>query len=208
MWVYLYINGKRIRQLAAQIEPQVLIERTERQSKAGKSKTNISAKLSKIFSLVGIEPSASFEIEGDLSKTVEEKFQITDDIVLDRVHIYLSDSQNYSWLTNEASHEGFTSLRNLVRFRAEVSPDIKGEDAMQRYERYEKAKIINWSGRCGEIAISFSTSKEFLISNSPIYQCLRSDKGVLQVEGFAVVLSKVKESRQIEISPIFLGVQI
>jgi hypothetical protein len=67
---------------------------------------------------------------------------------------------------------------------------------------------LDWIGHCGEVTVLLTTSKESMITRTPIYRCLADETRSLTLEGFGVAHAAPTSSSGVELLPLVLGVNL
>jgi hypothetical protein len=208
MWVYYYISKKRIAQLAYQINPRIPRELISKWDVKGNSGSDIDLNRCRLFEIIGIKGTASANLAGNVSRSSERKITIPEAEIVDTVCSYLLKSDNCTFIDTNSTTEKLNSVRDVVRFRGAFSPMISGENAAERIASYWEAKSFSWEGQCGEITVSFTTTRESFDENhTPVLGCLKDVLGTLRLDGFGLINSVVCASRA-ELIPLFFGLEI
>ena len=102
----------------------------------------------------------------------------------------------------------FDKLKNVVRFSGPFEPLIRGKTYRERLSNYECSNFINWRGKIVNVIVNFSTSKEKLISNTPMSTTLMKRNNHMLLDGFAIILNIDKNENTISLKPLILGQNI
>ena len=205
MWVYFYVSKERVKQIALQAVPLTLAERINKWDVKGIAKGSVDAESAKLLEFLGVKGKASGSGEVSTSRISEKKFTPTDEAILEDVRSYIVKNENYVDL---ASIENTTDVNGrLLKFKGSFKPIVSGGSAAEKIASYEEVDYVLWSGKCGNQNVTFVTSKQSLISHSPVIQSILNEKQLLELEGFAVTLAEKVED-PIPILPLFFGIQI
>lgn len=205
MWVYFYVSKERVKQIALQAVPLTLAERIKKWDVRGVAKGSVDAESAKLLEFLGVKGKASGSGEISTSRLSENKFTPSDEAILEDVRSYIVKNKDY---VDIATIENKTDVNGrLLMFKGSFKPIVSGDGAAEKIANYEEADYVLWSGKCQNQNVTFVTSKQSLISHSPIIQSILNEKQLLELEGFAVTLTEKVED-PIPILPLFFGIQI
>lgn len=207
MWVYFYISERRVAQLAYQINPKIPSELVQKWDVKGAAKGTIEAKTSKIFEVVGLTGKATAAADANTTHTSEKKINTPKEIIIDTVCSYLIEKDNYFFIKSDTTINDLRNIQNLVRFQGLFRPNISGDNVAERSANFWEAKSFYWEGKCGEIDVSFPTTKDSLESATPLIECLEQEDGALKLDGFGT-LNTVSTNSKVQILPLFFGMEL
>jgi len=207
MWVFYSLSNKRIFQLAAQINPAISTERVRKYQAKGATKGTLKAKTGKLLNLLGITGEASAEAEGELSRSSEDKYRIIEESVYDIVCRYLSDREHFTFIGPKATSANVKAIRPLVRFKGRFRPVVAGNNAADQLATYAKTNAINWEGECGTITVCLTTTKDSIVSDTPVVQCIMNGALPILTEGFGTLV-RMEGRNTVFLLPLFMGLEI
>lgn len=207
MWVFYSISNKRILQLAAQIDPAISTEKVRKFQVKGTGKASLKAKTGKLLDLLGIKGEASAGAEGELSRSGEDKYRMIEESVYDTVCRHLTDEEHSTFIGPKATSATVREIRPLVRFKGHFHPLVSGSNAADQLAAYEKATSVNWEGKCGTITVRLTTTKDSIISSTPVVQYIMNDARPMLMEGFGTLTRKEGRSTVL-LLPLFIGLEI
>lgn len=208
MWIYFYVSGPKVRDVARQISQEEPTERTRKRKTGVTPKVSGTAKVGKLFSFLGAEAEGSAEVGVEYSLEVEEKYRIPDEAVVDRVCEHFAEESHYIRLHNKSAASILSLLgpSQLVRFSGRFMPIVQAESLTDCFSILDAAKAISWRGTAGDVGIDFDTSMQFVSSPSMVRTCLRTGQSIV-LEGFGLVIRTDLDAREVSLTPILFGAE-
>lgn len=149
-----------------------------------------------------VKGNGRINIESDTIQKVEYN---TNDVQLNIV-IKKLQALNLTMLERNKIIPDLEYITEIVRFRGDFCPIIKGKSISDRLANYERVEQIEWNCLTDDYNISVITAKGSLISNTPISYTLSDKNASLFLDGFGSILSKKK--KLIKILPIIIGTRL
>lgn len=205
MWVFFYISGPRVRQLAAQINPRFVVEATEKRLWEAGAEGELATRPGLLLRSLGVELDGKAAASGGTSGSTETRVEIPADYTVSLVCERLSQSREVSFLSADSTPPASGRVSRLVRFRGGFRPRIPGKDPVGRLSAFRRRKWLNWIGACGETTIELTTRRESFVGETPIIQCLRTDDAQLQLDGFGTCGGYIT-AHSLAVVPIILGI--
>jgi len=207
MWIYFYISKQRIAQIAGQILPELLRETVSKWELTGGVNAEVDAEASKLLQLLAAKGKLSAGGKAEATRSKQTKISPNDELTVDAVREYLQSEASHIRLHALTPGERIPEGTRLVEFHGAFRPLVEIEQAEDILTEYGKLEHIPWEGVCGATKMWFVTSKESLVSHTPVVQCLLSPQQVLQFHGFGTIISPVEEP-PVPVLPLFLGLDI
>jgi hypothetical protein len=162
------------------------------------------AKTSKLMNAIGLEINGNLDAEGNLDNTTEIKYKVLDDTTIDRVCAFLSNADNYTYLSNESQYFENSNIQTLVKFKGKFYPQLSGKNTREKFAEIESCKYLSWKCKYFETYLKIGISLEYLISKSPLYTCIADNIG-LDFQGYGLFNGRNAEN-DLVIIPLYFGV--
>lgn len=161
----------------------------------------------KFMDLLGLQFKGNINAEGNIDKQTEIKYRILDETIIDRVCTYLSNVDNYTYLSSGSECITTKGIKMLVRFKGKFYPQITGNNPREKMAEIENCKSLTWKCTCKDSFLVITTSIGSLISKTPLYSCIENDSVGLEFEGYGIFADR-SENSKIVIIPLFFGVDL
>ena len=86
-------------------------------------------------------------------------------------------------------------------------PLVPGTNPVDQLANYEKAKAVNWEGKCGAITVCLTTTRESIVTDTPIVQYVMNHAQPMLAEGFGTLVRRGARNKVL-LLPLFVGLEI
>ncbi len=205
MWIYFYKSEKRIRDLAYQIAPSALAEKTKKNEKEGAVQGELSGGIPQWVELLGFKGEGKVGVDTKIIRSDEEKYPTLNIALIDVVRNFFL-SNDHTFIHEDSDLSNIIPVKNLLRVKGLFSPDLEGLTGTERIANFERLQYITWHGRFKNFVVSFGTSKESYDSKTPVFQCLSSQNKELLLEVYGTL--NELDGTSINILPLFFGTDL
>lgn len=211
MMIHLYLNEKRIKDIAFQINKDSLNQITNKNAKIISMKSEIKGGLPTWLEFIGFKGDGMIGGEGKLQFSKEVKPTSIEYFIIEFIKDKLFEN-DFNFVTSKTNFSEINKDLPIFRVQSEFKPLVEGHNGLERINNFQEMDYVEWIGEFENYKIKFGTSKESYVGRTAIFQCLNSQSKKMKIDFFGTLSTFEKDFNDrkqiINLLPLFFGVDL
>lgn len=210
MILHLYLNEKRLKDLAVQLSPALKTDETESIGKEIALNGEVEGGIPSWMEFLGFKGSGKLGSSGKIVMSKEVK-PASIEYALLRIFKEKIQDNSINFISSGSRYADLDKEENLVRIKGKFRLQVDGEDGLERVSNFSEQVYTEWLASFTDFTVILGASQESYTGRTPIFQCLSSADQSLNLEVLGLVTSTDSDAdimHVLRVVPIYFGVEI